>query len=323
MCVQVCISSLAVLVLNVERFYFLLAPRLLQLAPAKRYVTALLTSLPWLVSVVVIAPLYKRGARATLEHVAGLHHRTCIVEWDRSLHIVTVFFAFLAPAFLLLTTAVAVLLLYVISAARASHESRSGVGEAAGEPSPGTGTSLWPHREPEHVVMDVGTRRRRNFSGLQELDTRTKRECVLAVCVSSFLSVGLQFPFFALLLLQQFCHHPQPPPASSAEPAPVALLPDSGLHVLSGDSAEVGSCQFSDIAWATCMMLGMAKPGLLPLVWLLYSDIRAGLSLRACWCSTWRGSGTARARSSQREGVEGPESACPSLASIASQMTVM
>ena len=250
-CVQVCISSLAVLVLNVERFYFLLAPRLLQLAPAKHYVTALLTSLPWLVSVVVIAPLYTRGARATLEHVTGLHHRTCIVEWDRSLHIVTVFFAFLAPAFLLLTTAVAVLLLYVISAARASHEAR-GVGEAAGEPAPTTGTSLWPHREPEHVVMDVGSRRRRHFSGLQELDTRTKRECVLAVCVSSFLSVGLQFPFFALLLLQQFCHHPQPPPA---ERAPVAPLPDSGLHVLSGDSTEGGSCQFSDIAWATCCLL--------------------------------------------------------------------
>lgn len=314
-------SSLAVLVLNLERFYFLLAPRLLQ-APARRHVTTLLTSLPWVVSVAVVVPLFLCGARATSEHVPGLHHRTCVVVWDRTLHIVTVFVTFLAPAFLLLATSVAVLLIYVISAARAHEVTTRGSEEPVSVPV----DPRWHHSAPESAVMG-GRTRRRNFSGLQELDSKTKRECVTAVCASSFLSVGLQFPFFTLLLLQKFCEHSQHYTAQSSSSYTADVPPESALHTVLGSQDNTGSsCQFSDLAWATCMILGMAKPGVLPVVWLLYADIRAGLSLKAC-VRSWKCLKTARlsvaAGASGVVDSEGSESACTSMPSLTSQVTVM
>ena len=295
--------------------------------------------------------------------MTGLPRRTCVVEWERSAHILTVLVTFLAPAFLLLTTALAVLLLYVTTAVRAgagagaeAHDSasRSVEPEAAAPAQTADNSQEEPAAWERHHHYDSAAgrvthgrtrrrrrrRRRRQFSGLQEPGSRAKRECVVAVCVSSFLSVGLQFPLFALLLLQRFCRIPLPaavPGSSPSGASPAAggtalatVLPpaEAGLPELA-EWWEPGGCHFSDTAWAAGMMLAMAKPGLLPLVWLLYSDVRAALTLRAC--PLRRGSVSrarrerGRAAASEREEVPGPESACASLRDSlgASQATVM
>nr|KAG5695514.1 hypothetical protein BaRGS_008017 [Batillaria attramentaria] len=310
---QVCISSLAVLVLNVERFYFLLAPGMLQGA-GKRRVTALLTILPWVVGLLVVVPLYTRGAHATLDHVPGLHHRTCVVHWRRDLHVLTVFVSFLAPAFLLLATAVAVLLLYVISAMRA-HESLSEAPLSRDATHHTTNSAWGPQNGTPGGSMDGGPRRGR-IARLTELDAKTRRECMLAVLASSMLCVVLQFPFFAVLLLQLFCQQPAPSTAPSDSRA--SLLPDAAL----GSHPDPRDCHFSDTVWAAVMMTGMAKPGIMPLVWLIYSDIRAGLKLGACACScAWRR--VCRFQDTRREENGGTSSAGNSLPSLASQMTVV
>ncbi|XP_076443713.1 D(1B) dopamine receptor-like isoform X2 [Babylonia areolata] len=331
---QVCVSSLAVLVFNVERFYYMAAPHLLQ-APSRRgHATALLTSLPWLIGLLVVVPVFTRGTQAAMEHVAGLHHRTCVVQWDRTLHIVTVFIVFLAPSFLMLATAVTVLLLYVLFSIR-THEAVS--------LESGSGSSSSHHPDRRWSLSDaVGSRdgqacsgssrrgRTRHHSGMQELEGKFKKECVLSVCLSTFLAVGLQFPFFTLLLLQVFCQPPAHHPSS--ESSVFSFLPESSSS--SSGTAGPNSCQFSDTAWTTCMMLGMAKPGLLPLVWLVYSDIRAGFSPRACglcWWGCWRkwwwwGSSTSRsARRHQQNFDQSEAEACytQSQPSLSSQMTIL
>lgn len=313
---QVCISSLAVLVLNVERLYFLLAPRMLTGA-GKLRVIVLLTLLPWMAGIVMVVPLYTRGAHAVLENVPGLHHRTCVVHWERDVHVLMVFICFLAPAFLLLATAMGMLLLYVIFAKRAAHVPIVPRGRNGGD-SGQSGVSGM-----SGVLRNGRASRIINAGVLTEANPKQRRESLTAVLVSSGLCVGLQFPFFAVLLLQLFCH-PAAEIASHHEGVRTEgggkafLLPDSPL--MSTSSADSRTCQFSDGIWAAVMMTGMAKPGLTPLVWLIYSDIRAGLKLSACsWRRVYRFRDSGIAREVNGD-LSSPDISQPSLES---QITVL
>ncbi|PVD19929.1 hypothetical protein C0Q70_20423 [Pomacea canaliculata] len=209
---NVCVSSLAVLVFNVERLYFLLAPSMLT-GRGKGRVTVLLTSLPWAVGILLVLPLYLHGAHATT--VSGGPHSTCVVHWQPHLHVLTIFVSFFAPGFLVLVTLVVVLLLYVTSVMR-------------------THSLLAPETLQERLQrrqdwISGRRRRQRHASDASHLesDMKNRQECVLSVLLVSLVSVGLQFPFFTMLLLKLFCTDHAAPPYRKVDPprTPLCLTP--------------------------------------------------------------------------------------------------
>uniref|UniRef100_A0A0B7AHM3 G-protein coupled receptors family 1 profile domain-containing protein n=1 Tax=Arion vulgaris TaxID=1028688 RepID=A0A0B7AHM3_9EUPU len=200
---QVSISTLAVLVLVVERFYYLLSPRMME-GSGKRFVTVILLLLPWVVGSSLVVPAFLTGARATFNEIT----KSCQILWKRKYQAVTVFVSFFCPAFLLLAMTAAVVMLYVIFSVTAKRR------------------NLGPN--PERYTM---------------------RDSLRVVLFSSFTCVILQFPFFIVLLLEMFCKsHPEP-------------------------------CGQSETTWAVVTMITMLKPGVMPLIWLAYTDVRNGFKI--------------------------------------------
>lgn len=65
---QVSISTLSVLVLIVERFYYLLTPRMMD-GSGKLCVTATLIALPWVIGSAMVVPMFLNGAKAIFNEV--------------------------------------------------------------------------------------------------------------------------------------------------------------------------------------------------------------------------------------------------------------
>lgn len=80
------------------------------------------------------------------------------------------------------------------------------------------------------------------------------RDSLRVVLLSSFVCVFLQFPFFIVLLMEIFC---QRDTSNSHEP-----------------------CGQSESTWTAVAAMTMLKPGVMPLTWLAYTDIRNGFRLR-------------------------------------------
>ncbi|CAG5129811.1 unnamed protein product [Candidula unifasciata] len=205
---QVSISTLSVLVLIVERFYYLLTPRMMD-GSGKNCVTTVLTALPWVIGSALVVPMFLNGARASFNEGT----RSCQILWKKKFQAVTVFVSFFCPAFLVLSMTAAVVMLYVIFSVIAKRR------------------DLGPY--PDRFLM---------------------RDSLRVVLLSSFVCVFLQFPFFIVLLMEIFC---QRDISNNYEP-----------------------CGQSEYTWAVVAVITMLKPGLMPLTWLAYTDIRSGFQVR-------------------------------------------
>ncbi|XP_055901445.1 histamine H1 receptor-like [Biomphalaria glabrata] len=199
---QTCVSTLAVLVLLVDRFYYLLSPRTLGLT-WRWAVTTLLVILPWFIGLSLVCPLVVYGSTAGLNKDT----RSCQVIWRTKYQTTTVFISFFLPAFLILTLATISVIAYVI-------------------------LSILDKRQPSVVSTDCH---------------QEKRDSLCVILLASLASVALQFPYFILALIDIFCE-------------------DGGRR----------SCDTSESVWSQVMLANIIKSGVLPLVWLAYSDIRRG-----------------------------------------------
>lgn len=82
------------------------------------------------------------------------------------------------------------------------------------------------------------------------------RDSLRVVLLSSFTCVILQFPFFIVLLMEMFCQ------SNSSNPVP---------------------CGQSETTWAVVALITMLKPGIMPLTWLAYTDIRNGIKFESLY----------------------------------------
>ncbi|KAK3759806.1 hypothetical protein RRG08_041759 [Elysia crispata] len=106
---QVGVSTLAVLVVAVERLYFLLTPGMME-GSGGRCITIVLLCVPWIIGAALVVPIFKFGTVAIQSENAG----PCQLLWKSKFQAVVVFISFLCPAFLLLCVVVALHALHVV-----------------------------------------------------------------------------------------------------------------------------------------------------------------------------------------------------------------
>ncbi|XP_071103760.1 histamine H3 receptor-like [Haliotis cracherodii] len=205
--IQVCISVLSVLIINVERFYYLLSPRMMD-GSGKGILTSVLILLPWVIGVGLVAPMYSEGIAMNNLQTTDAGH--CVILWKWKFQIVTCFASFFAPSFLVISMMTTVVIVYVIFGILAKRGNRE------------VHTEEKPCRESLHTVL-----------------------------LASFVCVGMLFPVFFCLLMYLFCN------------------------------SNNSSCIRSDTLWGITMYLAMIKSGVMPLVWLVSTDIRHAV------LSTW------------------------------------
>ncbi|XP_059175852.1 uncharacterized protein LOC131955666 [Physella acuta] len=103
---QVCVSTLGVLAVLLERFYYLLTLRTSQV---KVWSTALLAT-PWLLGLLLVLPLFWYGSSARLSLVSG----SCEIIWKKHYQTLTIFASFFCPAFLDLALVAALVMMHVM-----------------------------------------------------------------------------------------------------------------------------------------------------------------------------------------------------------------
>ena len=84
------------------------------------------------------------------------------------------------------------------------------------------------------------------------------KEALQVVSLSSIVCLLLQFPFFVALLIAVFC-----PP---------------GEFNSNGSGTPNPSCGAETITWSVAAAILMLKPGVTPVVWIVYSDLREGFT---------------------------------------------
>uniref|UniRef100_A0A0B7A0L5 G-protein coupled receptors family 1 profile domain-containing protein n=1 Tax=Arion vulgaris TaxID=1028688 RepID=A0A0B7A0L5_9EUPU len=218
--IQVAVSTLSVMALVVERFYYIINPNLMN-GSKKWTFTAVLLTFPWMLGSALVVPMFMNGATATFNEGTS----SCQVVWKQEFQAITVFISFFCPAFLVLTMAAAAVMLYVICFVTAKNRQIGPTAES------------FLLQDSLHVVL-----------------------------LSSLLCVVLQFPFFIVLLMEIFCQ--------------------KDIHNITE------SCGQSETTWAVAAAFSMLKPGLMPLTWLAYTDIRNGFGM-GNWsvCKIFRANG--------------------------------
>ncbi|XP_041363859.1 uncharacterized protein LOC121379350 [Gigantopelta aegis] len=206
---QAGISLLAVLMVSVERFYYILSPKMLE-GSGNGIFSGILIFLPWGIGLSLILPMYMEGADVFNVRFEG---DVCIILWKKQFQIVTCFTSFFGPSFLVLTMMVAVIVLFFIFSVTAKIR-----------------------------CVDM------------HFDDKSGKEALFAVCMSSCFSVCLPFPLYICLLMHLFCTQEE--------------------------------CIASEAVWGAVMILAMIKSGVMPLVWLVYADVRQ--AYRSVLARRWR-----------------------------------
>ncbi|CAL1531755.1 unnamed protein product [Lymnaea stagnalis] len=106
---QVCVSTLAVFFLLVERLYYLLSPHT-RINSCIYCLTLLMVVFPWILGAALVAPLVVYGSIAKLNQGS----QSCQILWKPRFQTVTIFVSFFCPAFLAMVMAVFMVIFYVM-----------------------------------------------------------------------------------------------------------------------------------------------------------------------------------------------------------------
>ncbi|RUS80723.1 hypothetical protein EGW08_011509 [Elysia chlorotica] len=197
---QVCVATLAMLVLAVERLYFRLTPSMME-GSGSRGFTAVLVLLPWLVGAGLVGPIFTFGTAV----VQGEDSNPCQLLWKPKFQAVVVFVSFMCPALLLLSVVAGLHFLHITKNVQAKCR------------------DLGPHPE-----------------------KKAFKESLQVTALAAAVCVTLQLPLFILLVKAVLCQQ----------------------------GGNANSCGIDTASWSVAMASLMLKSGVMPVVWLAYTDVR-------------------------------------------------
>lgn len=106
---QVCVATLAVLMVAVERLYFILTPNMME-GSGSRCMTTILVLLPWITGAGLVVPIFKFGTVVVPAERAG----PCQLMWKSKFQRVIGFTSFVCPALLLVSVVIGLHALHAI-----------------------------------------------------------------------------------------------------------------------------------------------------------------------------------------------------------------